>query len=200
MSTVTRSPRVEITRRKAEPHVPGEAGVWVFILGDMVIFGILFATFLYYRADRPGVFAESQHALNQNYGAINTLLLLVSSLLVVMALRAVRMKRPVASRLVAGAFGCGLAFSAMKVIEYTEKVGDGLTPSTNEFFMFYFVLTGLHWFHLLVGLAVLTSMFVLARKRELSTRQFGFFEGGACFWHMVDLLWIVLFPLLYLVR
>jgi len=181
--------------------VPGETGTWVFIFGDMLVFAILFATYLYYRADDPELFTTSQQALNQTYGAINTLLLLVSSLLVVLAVRAVR--RPmhrVAPWLILGAIGCGVAFSALKIAEYSEKVGAGLTPSTNDFFMSYFVYTGLHWFHLLVGLAVLVYLFTLARKPVLTSRQFAFLEGGASFWHMVDLLWIVLFSLLYLVK
>ncbi|MGY4103751.1 cytochrome c oxidase subunit 3 [Nocardia sp. R16R-3T] len=172
----------------------------MFILGDMIVFGVLFATFLNYRCKNPRLFAVSQGALNQNFGATNTVVLLVSSLLVVFAVRAVRMKSRLASLFVVGAFGCGLIFSALKIVEYTGKIHDGITPVANDFFMFYFVLTGLHWFHLIIGLVVLSVLFVLARKPDLSKQQFAFFEGGACFWHMVDMLWIVLFPLLYLVR
>jgi nitric oxide reductase NorE protein len=182
------------------PHVPGETGTWVFIFGDMLVFATLFATYLYYRAQDPQLFDASQQALNQTYGAINTLLLLASSLLVVMAVRAVRRRMPrVAPSLILGAIACGVAFSALKVVEYSDKVGAGLKPSTNDFFMCYFVYTGLHWFHLLVGLGVLLYLLTLARKPALTTRQFAFFEGGASYWHMVDLLWIVLFSLLYLV-
>jgi nitric oxide reductase NorE protein len=182
------------------PHVPGEAGIWVFIFGDMVIFAVLFATFLYYRGKNVELFDRSQTALNQNYGAVNTVVLLVSSLLVVLAVRAVRKRMPLAPQLVAGAIACGIIFSLLKVLEYTQKVSHGITPATNDFFMFYFVLTGLHWFHLAVGLAVLTTLYVFTRKPELTERRYAFIEGGACFWHMVDLLWIVLFPLLYLVK
>jgi nitric oxide reductase NorE protein len=197
MTTATGEHRVG---RRVASHVPGEVGAWVFIFGDMSMFAVLFATFLYYRADKPDVFAEAHATMNQNYGATNTVVLLVSSLLVVLAIRAVRARMAVAPLLVLGAIACGLVFSALKIAEYSEKVGHGITPSTNDFFMFYFVLTGLHWFHLIVGLAVLSALFVLARKPALSKNQLAFFEGGACFWHMVDLLWIVLFPLLYLVR
>jgi nitric oxide reductase NorE protein len=182
-------------------HVPGEPGTWIFIFGDMLVFGVLFATYLYYRGEDAGLFNRSQEALDPAFGAVNTLLLLISSLLVVLAVRSVRHGLPtVAPRLIAGAFACGIGFSAMKIVEYSDKIGHDLTPATNDFFMYYFVLTGLHWFHLLLGLAVLTYLFALSRKRSLTPRQFAFYEGGACFWHMIDLLWIVLFPLLYLVH
>jgi nitric oxide reductase NorE protein len=182
-------------------HVPGEAGIWVFIFGDMLVFATLFATYLYYRGDDPALYATSQRTLDQTFGAVNTLLLLASSLLVATAVRAVRRQaQRLASWLIGGAMLCGLAFSALKFTEYSGKLHHHLTPATNDFYMYYFVLTGLHWFHLMIGMAVLTTLLVLVRKPQLSSRQFAFVEGGACFWHMVDLLWIVLFPLLYLVR
>jgi len=184
-----------------QTHVPGEAGVWVFILGDMLVFALLFLTYLYYRADDPGLFAQSQARLDQTFGAVNTLLLLLSSLMVLTAVRAIRHRRHrIASRLIAGAFACGIAFSILKVLEYHDKIAHHLTPATNDFFMVYFIVTGLHWFHLIVGLCVLSALIVLTRRPRLSAGQLAFVEGGACFWHMVDLLWIVLFPLLYLVR
>jgi nitric oxide reductase NorE protein len=167
----------------------------------MLIFAVLFLTYLYYRAGDAALFSASQARLDQTIGAVNTLLLLASSLMVLTAVRAVRggVDR-VAPWLIAGAFSCGIAFSILKYVEYHDKVAHHLTPAKNDFFMLYFVLTGLHWFHLIMGLCVLSALFVLTRKPQLTSRQFAFVEGGACFWHMVDLLWIVLFPLLYLVR
>lgn len=201
MSALTGPGRREAADPVVARHLPGEVGVWVFIFGDMCVFAVLFATFLMYRARDPGLYNQSQKALDQDIGAANTVLLLTSSLLVFTAVCAVRRRHSgLATRLVAGAIACGLGFSALKYVEYSEKITHGLTPATNEFFMYYFVLTGLHWFHLLVGLAVLTGLLFLARKRELNDKQLAFFEGGACFWHMVDLLWIILFPLLYLVK
>lgn len=88
----------------------------------------------------------------------------------------------------------------MKLLEWGDKLSAGITPATNDFFMFFFTLTGLHFLHLLIGMVVL-GFLVRASRRPLPTpRQLAYVEGGACFWHMVDLLWIVLFPLLYLVR
>lgn len=182
-------------------HVPGEPGIWVFIFGDMMVFAIMFATYLYYRGKNTALFNASQLHLNPGFGLVNTLLLLTSSLLVVLGVGLVRTgaHRP-ARPLILGAIGCGLVFSVLKLIEYSGKLEAGITPQTNQFFMFYFVLTGLHWFHLAIGLAVLGYMYFSARRTALDNKQFAWFEGAGCYWHMVDLLWIVLFPLLYLVN
>lgn len=183
-------------------HVPGEPGIWVLLFGDMMVFTILFGVYLHARGQQPDLFAQSQSALNRNFGAINTLVLLTSSLLVVFAVQAIRSPewRPYAHRLTLAGFGVGACFIVIKGIEYHEKLAAGITPSTNEFFMYYFVLTGLHLAHVTVGLAVLIALSRLARKTTPTSTQIAFFEGGACFWHMVDLLWIVIFPLLFLVR
>jgi len=181
-------------------RVPGEVGVWIFIFGDMAIFAILFVTYLHGRSMDAGLFAASQEELNQDFGVANTVLLLVSSLLVVLAVRSVREDRGLAPKLFACAMLCGVAFSALKVLEYSGKIDHGITPATNDFFMYYFILTGLHWFHLVLGLVVLAILIRLSRKERLTDNQLSFVEGGACFWHMVDALWIILFPLLYLVH
>jgi len=177
----------------------------VFILGDMTVFAVFFATYLYYRGEQRSLFAESQRTLVQGYGVTNTLLLLTSSLCVALGMRAVRRRLAgaptrAAPRLFGGALACGLGFSVLKFVEYGGKLAAGITPATNNFFMYYFILTGLHFFHLILGMGVLLYLIRAGRQATLSTRQFAFVEGGACFWHMVDLLWIVLFPLLYLVK
>jgi nitric oxide reductase NorE protein len=214
MSTTQVAATAEATRDEtSRGHVPGEAGIWIFILGDMGIFAVLFGTFLVYRSKDVALFDSSQLHLNTTFGLINTVLLLASSMLVVLAVSAVRRGTPrPAPLLIAGAIGCGLGFSVLKVVEYVAKIHAGITPQTNTFYMFYFLLTGLHWFHLILGLAVLTYLFFSARtsrrdylvvsqsRRRHDARQLAWFEGGGCFWHMVDLLWIVLFPLIYLLN
>lgn len=187
----------------APPHgkIPGEAGVWIFILGDMCAFTVFFSYYLISRGHAPDLFTSSQDHLNRNFGAINTVILLISSLMVVLAMKAIRVdRRDLAQKLIVAAFACGIAFIVVKTFEYHERIVAGQGPGTNEFYTLYFVLTGLHLFHLVLGLGVLTALWFLARKPELSNNQLAFFEGGTCFWHMVDLLWIVLFPLLFLVR
>ena len=181
--------------------IPGEVGVWIFILGDISVFAVFFTYYLVQRSKQVHLFDVSQATLNKGFGGINTVFLLISSLFVVLAVRSMRAaERVLAQRFVAGAFLCGVAFIAVKVIEYHERIAAHQVPSANSFYLLYFVLTGLHLFHLIVGLAVLTALWSFARKADLTANQWAFFEGGSCFWHMVDLLWIVLFPLIFLVR
>ncbi|GAA5156585.1 cytochrome c oxidase subunit 3 family protein [Pseudonocardia eucalypti] len=204
MTTLSKNVQRPEASGKPAKHLPGEEGTWVFIFGDMMVFAVFFCTYLYYRGLEPELFNESQQQLRQIYGVVNTLLLLTSSLFVVVGIRAIRKRvAGVAPWMFSGALVCGLGFSLMKFLEYSEKLGKGLTPNTNSFFMYFYVLTGLHFFHLIIGMAVLVYLIVKSRAAEttqLTTKQFAFVEGGACFWHMVDLLWIVLFPLLYLVK
>lgn len=185
-----------------QKRIPGEEGTWIFIFGDMLVFAVFFVVFLQARISNPDQFTIDQADLNQNFGAINTVLLLISSLFVVLGVRAVKSGtyRHLAPRFIVGAWLCGAGFLAIKAVEYAEKIQHGITPQTSDFFMYYFILTGLHAFHLVIGLVVLVVLVVLSRKSEMTKNQFSFFEGGACFWHMVDLLWIVLFPLIFLVR
>ena len=184
------------------PRIPGEPGVWVFILGDMIVFALLFGVFMYYRDKQPALFARSQLELHRSFGAINTLLLLTSSLAVVTG----RARDP--GRDAAAGAGRDRRRDAVRrrvPDQQGARVGSacsarGTSPATNNFFMYFFVLTGIHAFHLLIGMGVLMALFVLSRKPSLSSAQRAFLEGGACFWHMVDMLWIVLFALLYLMH
>jgi nitric oxide reductase NorE protein len=193
---------VPITERVAvRRHVPGEQGTWVFILGDMTVFAFLFGVYMYYRSKQPGLFERSQMDLHRAFGAVNTLLLLSSSLCVITGVRAVRSNmRKLAPATIAAAFICGCAFLVNKGLEWRDLLAHGHKPVKNGFFTYFFVLTGIHAFHLIIGLGVLIALFVLSRKETLTKGQFAFVEGGACFWHMVDLLWVVLFALLYLMR
>lgn len=180
-------------------HLPGEVGVWGLVLGDALLFGVFFITYLAYRSQDPGLYQFSQGQLDAHLGVLNTLLLLTSSWCVVSALQAVRRQREaVAARLLRGAMVCGLGFALIKMLEYGLKIGQGITPLSNDFFMFYFVLTGIHLFHLLVGLGVLAYMLHVVKPGLPAAHRLGALESGATFWHLVDLLWIILFPLLYL--
>jgi nitric oxide reductase NorE protein len=189
------------TRRVPAGHIPGEQGTWIFILGDMTVFSGFFVTYLVYRSKNVTLFNESSEHLKPVFGLINTLLLLTSSLFVIVGIRAIRRRaRTLAPWFFVGAFLCGLGFSTMKFLEYSDKVHHHITPGTNEYWMYFYILTGLHFFHLLVGMGVLIYLMVKSKANMLTVKQYAFVEGGACFWHMVDLLWIVLFPLLYFVR
>ncbi|MCX2931816.1 cytochrome c oxidase subunit 3 [Mycobacterium sp. CVI_P3] len=185
------------------PKVPGEPGIWVFIFGDLLLFGYVFGVFLVNRAHDPGVFIESQRSLNVHVGVLYTLLLLTSSLFIVRAMSFIRAGDAVrAPAYVLLAIACGAAFAVIKVVEYSGKVSSGITLKTNNFYLFYFFMTGLHLGHVLLGLVALGVLWRFASRA--GTPDFGnkmrYAEGFACFWHMVDQLWLVIFPLLYLLH
>ncbi|MDA0821066.1 MAG: cytochrome c oxidase subunit 3 family protein [Proteobacteria bacterium] len=185
----------------ARIHLPGETGVWVFILGDMLMFALLFAVFIYYRSQDVGLFAGSQLTLNQTFGAFNTLLLLSSSWFVALGINAARKSLgKISARYFAATFCCALAFVVVKVFEYGEKFNAGIAITTNDFYMYYFMLTGIHLIHVVIGMGVLTFLWHTARSAELNEKNINVLESGASFWHMVDILWIVLFALFYLLR
>lgn len=182
-------------------HIPGEAGVWVFILGDMVVFALLFGAFVYYRAADVPLFASAQLSLNQSLGALNTLLLLTSSWFVVHGVEAVRARRAALARgMLAAAFGCGVGFMLVKYFEYGEKLRAGFTITSNDFFMYYYLLTGIHLLHVTIGMAVLAYLWQRLRSEADIDAQLSAVESGASFWHMVDILWILLFALVYMMR
>lgn len=193
---------VEAPSTTAAParRIPGESGTWVFLFGDMLVFGAFFATFMVERAKAPDVFDVARRTLHLGVGLANTLVLLTSSLFVVVALGALRSgERHSARSAVTAAMMCGGVFIALKVFEYHSLVVDGHGAGANHFYLYYFILTGVHLLHVCVGMAVLTFLLTQTRRHELSDNRIAVIEGGACFWHLVDLLWIVLFPLLYLV-
>ena len=184
----------------AARRIPGEQGTWVFLFGDMLVFGAFFATFMVERAKAPELFDVSRRTLHLEVGLTNTLVLLTSSLFVVVALGALRSgARHIARNAVVGAMACGGVFVALKVFEYYSLASDGYSVGANHFYLYYFILTGVHLFHVFVGMAILAFLLTQTRRRELTETRIAVVEGGACFWHLVDLLWIVLFPLLYLV-
>lgn len=181
-------------------HTPGEAGLWIFILGDMTLFAAILIVFLWERRSDPVVFEESAHQLIQPIGAANTLVLVLSSYLVVRAVVAHRAGRyPRARRLVAAAVSCAAVFAGLKAFEYYSAISSGHTPSTGTFFTFYFVLTGLHLLHVIVGTALLLVWQAMLKRRRSWTGSQKVAEGIASYWHMVDLLWVAIFTLVYLV-
>ena len=186
---------------KAKTHLPGEAGVWMFIMGDLMMFALLFGVFLYYRAEDVALFNQSQATLNQNFGLYNTLLMLTSSWFVALGMHAIRQNLGTkATTLFALAFACGVGFVVVKYFEWGEKIRAGYTVITNDFYMYYFMLAGIHLMHVVIGAGVLVFMWSTSRAGKFDAENLTMLESCGCFWHMVDILWVVLFGLLYLMR
>jgi nitric oxide reductase NorE protein len=182
-------------------HLPGEAGIWVLILGDLLVFAIFFATFLVYRAGQVALYAAAQASLDRGFGLLNTGLMLTSSLCVALAVAEARAgpSQRVVNPLLA-ALGCGLAFVVSKALEWGGKIAAGVTLNTNEFYTFYYMLTGIHLLHVLIGLGVLGYLVARSTRADAGPSHAVVMESGGAFWHLVDLLWVVLFALFYLVR
>jgi len=184
-----------------EPRLAGDLVIWLVILAELLTFGILFLAFSVTRARQLALFTASQRTLDLHSGVINTLLLITGSWCVAHAVHRVRLddcRRGV--YWLSGAVLCGGGFLGMKLSEYAAKARAGLDMSSNDFYMLYFMLTGFHFLHVLVGVLFLcVLLFHTARGRYGSANSHAL-ETGAAFWHMVDLLWIVLFPLIYVMR
>ena len=180
-------------------RLPGDPGMWVFVLGDLFIFLGYFTVFMVYRSKHTSQFLASQQHLNLTLGLINTLVLLASSRFAALAVVAARSGASgQAIRRVGTAAAGGVVFIGLKVYEWVTLARGGYTLARNEFFMFYFSLTGVHLLHVLLGLVVLGV--VVAELRCPSGGRVNVVEAGAVFWHMVDLIWVVLFALIYLMR
>jgi nitric oxide reductase NorE protein len=176
--------------------------LWAFIFTDLCMFEGYFATFFYERSRHPDAFTAGSGLVDANSGLFNTLCLVTSSLFVVLAVQSIRAGTPAPARrhLVVGGL-LGMAFVVNKPFEWGHELADGHTPTQDIFFQLYFILTGLHLFHVLIGLFLLARLWKMTKAMEgrPTRRQERFAESSATFWHMVDLIWLVLFGLFYLV-
>lgn len=181
-------------------NLPGEAGVWVLITGDMFTFMMYFLAFASERLAHPVMFEQGRRQLDASLGLANTFVLLTSSWFVVRAVQAARAGlRGSVRRNLAGAMLLGLTFAGLKIYGYVHDIRAGHTITTDPFFGYYFAITGVHFLHVLVGLVVLGIIFRKAGRRD-DPSLVVWSESGGCFWHMVDMLWVVLFPMFYLLR
>lgn len=182
-------------------HLPGDLAIWVFIFAELLVFGVFFVTYAFARANNVELFNAEQLALDRTSGAINTVLLLTSSFLVV---RAVQFAHAGESRRaapwLAGAFACGGGFVVVKLFEYAEKIAAGVSLSSSTFHMFYLSLTFFHFMHVILGMVILVAMWNGARSGRYGPDTMNGIETGAAYWHMVDLVWLILFPLIYVMR
>jgi len=175
----------------------GKLGIWLFLSGEIVLFGGLIGSFLLYRFDDP-TWIEAAAQTSVGLGSLNTLVLLTSSFSMVMAFKAADHRNPRAAiRWLACTVVLGLLFTAIKGFEWSGKFHHGINPSTGRFWSFYFTMTGLHALHLLVGVLV-NAILAIQMARNKLARAAARIEVGGLYWHFVDVVWIFLFPLFYL--
>lgn len=189
-------------------HPPGDFAIWIVIYVELLTFGLLFMGYAFSRRSDVELFNASQLVLNQTSGFINTLILITSSYFIVKAAQSVKsMSREhqaqaniLASKWILSAMFLGLVFLGIKVWEFSSIFSLGITLSTNSFFMFYLMLTMFHFMHVMLGLIILFNIHQKMRLHGYSVEEHSGLETGASYWHLVDLLWIVLFPLVYILR
>ena len=184
-----------------EPRLVGDLAVWLIILSELLAFGILFLSYAFARTQDVALFNAAQSTLDLNSGAINTALLITGSWCVVRAVQAIQHNASaVSARWLLAALACGSGFVVIKCLEFSAKAEAGLDLSSNTFYMFYFLLTGFHFLHVLAAMVFLCILLVKTHAGHYGSHDHHAVETGAAFWHMVDLLWIVLFPLVYVMR
>lgn len=180
-------------------HLPGDQGVWFFIVADMCGFALFFLLFSFGRMEQPALYEASRAQLDLHLGLANTLILLTSGAFMARATRQARAGNWVGARAsLILTMGVGSIFALTKALEWGTKIAHGIGLATNEFFTYYFVFTGIHFLHFVIGIGVLTVLMGRCRRDLPQADRLRWMEAGGAYWHMVDLLWIVLFAMLYL--
>ncbi len=187
-------------------------GMWLFLLTEVLLFGGLFCAYVIYRSWYPDMFYNAHKELSITMGTINTILLITSSLTMALAIRSMQLGKRSLTKvnlILTILLACG--FLVIKYFEYTHKIHLGQLPGkfytfagiegTNPhvFFSVYFLMTGLHGFHVLCGIAVISWILWRVNKGEFSPDYYVPIEMTGLYWHLVDLIWIFLFPLFYLI-
>jgi cytochrome c oxidase subunit 3 len=193
----------------------GKLGMWLFLVTEIMLFGVFFAGYGLFMYLYPEMYREAHEHLNKVLGAVNTVVLLVSSLTMALAIAFIqRDQKNKSMAMLAVTFLCACAFLCIKYVEYKAKWDHGLlpgmffhpaeeyhfnTPNAALFYSFYFVMTGTHGLHVLIGMGAIGWIMWRMRRGDFSANQFGAVEFVGLYWHIVDLIWIFLFPLIYLV-
>jgi len=185
-------------------------GMWLFILSELILFGGMFILYATYRYKNPADFHHASKELDVILGTLNTIILLTSSLCIAASISAVRKgERKLSMYLLMATMALGLVFLVNKGFEWTTKIEHGIYPNSPAllarpkgeilFFGLYYIMTGLHGLHVLVGVCVFSVMLVLFVKDKLNQRRFIPLENSGLYWHLVDIIWIFLYPLFYLI-
>lgn len=189
------------TYQHAKHPLPGDLAIWIFILAELGVFGVLFITFSVVRTLHPEIFADGHAHLNRVAGLINTGALITASYFVVMGVLNIKKNNSSKCTLwLIAAIASASVYVFVKAWEYGESAEAGYRLSTNIFYMFYYILTFFHFAHVLLGMIILTVLAVNCHRGKYCEKEHAGIESGASYWHMVDLVWIVLFPLVYVIH
>jgi cytochrome c oxidase subunit 3 len=194
-----------------QQHRAGSLGMWIFLVTEIMFFGGLFLSYTVYRVIYPDAFADASRHLDTTLGAINTAVLICSSLTVVLSIYCAQIgNRTFLLVYLLATMLLGLAFLGIKTTEYSHKFAEHLVPGNafvypgpytqpaELFFSLYFAMTGLHALHMVIGIGIFAVLFVQAWRNHFSPAYYTPLELSGLYWHFVDIVWIFLFPLLYL--
>jgi cytochrome c oxidase subunit 3 len=193
----------------------GKLGMWIFLATEILLFSGLFMAYAAYRSTHAEMFKAAHHMLDWKLGSLNTMVLILSSLTMALAVRSTQLnKRGAAVGYLLVTLACACTFLVVKYFEYTHKIHLGLLPGSlytyagpelqhvenpHIFFGIYFLMTGLHGVHVVIGMIAMTWILIRSLRGDFYSKYFFPVELVGLYWHLVDLIWIYLFPLLYLV-
>jgi len=190
--------------------VGSKMGMWLFLFTELILFGGLFIIYAVYRFKYPDQFQLAAKELDTLVGTVNTIILLTSSLTVALSITAIQQgKKHLSILLVGMTVILASAFLANKYFEWSHKISVGIYPQSPEllnkppgeilYFGLYYVMTGLHALHVIIGMIVLIFSIVFIAKGKINQNSYVKLEAGGLYWHLVDIIWIFLFPLFYLI-
>lgn len=180
-------------------YPPGGILIWILIILELITFGIALTALTFSAKQDRELFHYSSQLLNQNYGVTNTIILLISGFLMATSVHLFKQKKyDRTGFFLILTIVSGISFIVLKILEYSEKIESGLLLDYNTFFSFYWLLTGFHVIHVLVGIVILSLLYFSLKKLK-SNLELDDLEAGAAFWHMCDLIWLLIFPVLYLI-
>lgn len=199
------------TPHKSIDYTGAKLGMWLFLFTEIILFSGMFLGYSEYRQLNTADFHEAAKEMSLFFGALNTIILLTSSLTMALSISAIKQGAKVRSMLLqATTIILGAAFLGNKFIEWREHILHGFYPDSPElltmshgkilYFGLYYVMTGIHGLHVLIGMGVICFMFVLTQLNKVSTTDYIKLENTGLFWHLVDIIWIYLFPLFYLIK
>lgn len=186
-------------------------GMWLFLFTELLLFGGLFLVYMVYRMMNHEAFLKASHELNITMGTINTIVLLVSSMTIAMSITAIQKGNKKLSMLLLGStIALSLVFMVIKYFEWSAKISHGifpgleayqaLSPGESLYFFLYFFMTGLHALHVIIGAILIGVVIYRTQQGKINAGRYSLTENAGLYWHLVDLIWIFLFPLLYLIH
>jgi cytochrome c oxidase subunit III len=203
-------PMTELAHTEHRDYTGAKLGMWFFLFTEILLFGGMFLVYSVYRQMNTAEFHEAGKEMDVAIGAVNTIILLTSSLTMALSISAIKKGMKNRSLLLQGAtILLGLAFLVNKYFEWSDHIRKGFYPDSPQllamshgkilFFGLYYVMTGIHALHVIIGMSVIAFILVLTLRNSVTSDDYVKLENAGLFWHLVDVIWIYLFPLFYLI-